>query len=322
LNVVFFDPFRQWDDVAAALRAYPGIAFADPADNSALAEALAGADVLVTGNRGYLAETAAVIRERGTALRWIQFTTSGTDNAFKHGMPSGVIVTNMAGLRAFSVAEQAFALMLGLVRKLRATEAARQREAWVRDDLIPVVDNLAGKHVLIIGLGAIGQEIARKAKAFDMQVSAISRSVKPPPHVDRIRPRQELVDACAEADIVVMAALYEEGADRLLSRLAIAAMKPSAYVINIARGGLVDEDALVEALTTGRIAGAGLDVTVTEPLPVGHPLWSLPNVLLTPHIAGAGSDGIGESIASVVTGNLRRWIAGEQLVKVVTDKTR
>jgi phosphoglycerate dehydrogenase-like enzyme len=321
LKVVFFDPFRQWDDVAAALRAYPGIGFVRPADNPALATALAGAEVLVTGNRSYLAETAAVIRDGGTSLRWIQFTTSGTDNAFRHGMPSGVVVTNMAGLRAFSVAEQAFALMLGLVRKLRATEEARRREAWVRDELIPVMDNLAGKHLLIIGLGAIGQDIAHKAKAFDMQVSAVTRAARPVPHVDRVRPRDELVDACAQADIVVMAALYEDGADRLLSRLAIAAMKPTAYVINIARGALIDEDALIEALAAKRIAGAGLDVTASEPLPAGHKLWSLPNVLLTPHIAGAGSDGTGESIASVVTGNLRRWIAGEQLAKVVTDKT-
>ena len=321
MKVVFFDPFRQWDEVAAALGAFPGIDFAHPADNPALGTALADAEVLVTGNRSYLAETAAVIRARGKVLRWIQFTTSGTDNAFKHGLPSGIVVTNMAGLRAFSVAEQAFALMLGLVRKLRATEAARRQEAWVRDDLIPVLDNLAGKHLLIIGLGAIGQDIARKAKAFDMQVTAVTRSVKPLPHVDRIRPREELVEACAEADIVLMAALYEEGADKLLSRAAIAAMKPGAYVVNIARGALIDEDALVEALETSSIAGAGLDVSAVEPLPVEHRLWSMANVLLTPHIGGAGSDGTGESIASVVTGNLRRWIAGEKLVKIVTDKT-
>lgn len=174
---------------------------------------------------------------------------------------------------------------------------------------------------MLIGLGAIGQEIARKAKAFDMQVTGISRSVKPMPNVDRIRSRAELVAACAEADIVLMAALYEADADRLLSRTAIEAMKPAAYVINVARGALIDEDALIDALQAGRIAGAGLDVTVEEPLPPGHRLWSMSNVLFTPHIAGAGSNGTGEGIPSVVTGNLRRWIAGEPLLKIVTDKT-
>jgi phosphoglycerate dehydrogenase-like enzyme len=322
LKLVFFDPFRQWDDVAAALRAFAGIELAYPGDNDSLAAALAGAEVLVTGNRSYLAETAAVIRANGAALRWIQFTTSGTDNALKHGLPSGICVTNMAGLRAFSVAEQAFALMLGLVRKIGATEAARRDQRWDRDALIPFADNLAGKHLVIIGLGAIGQEIARKAKAFDMQVTAVTRSRNPVAHVDQIRPRDQLNTACAEADIVLMAALYENGADRLLSREAIAALKPTAYVINIARGALIDEDALVEALAANRIAGAGLDVTAVEPLPAGHPLWSMANVLLTPHIAGAGSDGTGESIASVVTGNLRRWMVGEKLEKVVTEKTR
>jgi D-2-hydroxyacid dehydrogenase (NADP+) len=320
LKVVFFDPFRQWDDVAAALRAFPGIEFAHPADTAALADALAGTEVLVTGNRSYLAETAATIRKHGTALRWIQFTTSGTDNAFKHGLPSGIRVTNMAGLRAFSVAEQAFTLMLGLVRKVRATEEARRREAWVRDELIPIADNLAGKHLVVIGLGAIGQEIARKAKAFDMQVTGVSRSTQPLQHVDHIRPRDDLIAACAAADIVLMAAVYEGATDKLLSRDAIAAMKPSAYVINVARGPLVDEEALLDALAAKRIAGAGLDVTAIEPLPPGNPLWSMANVLLTPHIGGAGPDGA-ESIASIVTGNLRRWIAGEPLAKVVTDRT-
>jgi phosphoglycerate dehydrogenase-like enzyme len=321
LRLVFFDPFRQWDEVAAALRAFPGIEFVHPADDTALADALAGAEVLVTGNRGYVAETAAVIREHGKALRWIQFTTSGTDKAFSNGLPSGVLVTNMAGLRAFSVAEQAFALMLGLVRKIRQTETARLQEDWARDALIPLADNLAGKHLVIIGLGAIGQEIARKAKAFDMQVTAVTRSTTTSPHVDRMRPRSELIAACAEADIVLMAALYEERTDKLLSRAAIAAMKPGAYIVNVARGALVDEPAMIEALKEGRIAGAGLDVTVDEPLPAGHALWSMQNVLFTPHIAGAGSDGTGESIASVVIGNLRRWLAGETLAKIVIDKT-
>ena len=321
MKVVFFDPFRQWDDVAAALREFPGVEYAHPTDAAALAPALDGAQVLVTGNRSYEAETAAVVRAHGTALRWIQFTTSGTDKAFTHGLPSGIAVTNMAGLRAFSVAEQAFALMLGLVRRIPEAEAARLRQDWARDALIPLADNLAGKHLVIIGLGAIGQEIARKAKAFDMQVTGISRSSRPLPNVDRVRPRADLVAACAEADVVLMAALYEDGADKLLGRTAIEAMKPTAYVINVARGALIDEDALIEALQAGRLAGAGLDVTVEEPLPAGHRLWSANNVLFTPHIAGAGSNGTGEGIPSVVTGNLRRWIAGEPLLKIVTEKT-
>ena len=141
------------------------------------------------------------------------------------------------------------------------------------------------------------------------------------PNVDRIRPRAELVAACAEADIVLMAALYEDGAEKLLGRAAIEAMKPTAYVINVARGALIDEGALIDALQAGRIAGAGLDVTVEEPLPAGHKLWSMNNVLFTPHIAGAGSNGTGEGIPAVVTGNLRRWIAGEPLLKIVTEKT-
>jgi D-2-hydroxyacid dehydrogenase (NADP+) len=321
VKVVFFDPFRQWDDVAATLRNIPDIEFVHPADYMSLSLALKGAEVLVTGNRGYVGEAAAVIRKWGTALRWIQFTTSGTDKAFANGLPSGVVITNVAGLRAFSVAEQAFALMLGLVRRIRESEAARARESWIRDELIPTADNLSGKNLVIIGLGAIGQEVARKAKAFDMQVTGISRAKGSVPNVDRVRPRSEIALACGEADIVLMAALYGADTDKILDRAAISAMKQSAYVVNVARGALIDEEALIDALTNRRIAGAGLDVTVMEPLPVGHPLWSMHNVLLTPHLGGAGSDGAGESIASVVARNLKRWMAGEKLAKVVVERT-
>jgi phosphoglycerate dehydrogenase-like enzyme len=321
VKVVFFDPFRQWDDVAEALRKFPDIEFVHPPDKNVLGEALQGAELLVTGNRGYVADVAATIRQSGTALRWIQFTTSGTDKAFANGLPSGLVVTNVAGLRAFSVAEQAFALMLGLVRRVRESEAARSRESWARDDLIPLVDNLSGKHLVIIGLGAIGQEVARKAKAFDMQVTGVSRASGPLSHVDRIRRREDIVPACRDADIVLMAALYGEDTDKLLSGAAIAAMKRSAYIINVARGGLIDEESLIDALAGGRIAGAGLDVTVEEPLPAGHPLWSMPNVLLSPHLGGAGSDGAGESIPSVITSNLKRWLAGEKLAKIVVERT-
>jgi phosphoglycerate dehydrogenase-like enzyme len=232
-----------------------------------------------------------------------------------------VVVTNAAGLRAFAVAEHAFALMLGLVRHLGATERGRKDEVWVRDAITPAMDNLSGKHLVIVGLGAIGQEIARKAKAFDMQVTGISRTAEPIAHVDRIRPRSELREAAAEADILLLALTYDETTGKILSRAIIEAMKPTACVINIARGGLVDEPALIEALQAGKLAGAGLDVTETEPLPPGHPFWKLPNVLLTPHVGGAGSESGGGGFTKIFVDNLRRWLDGKPLAKVVIDRT-
>jgi D-2-hydroxyacid dehydrogenase (NADP+) len=179
------------------------------------------------------------------------------------------------------------------------------------------MDNLAGKHLVIIGLGEIGQAIARKAKAFDMQVSGVTRATETLPNIDRVRPRRELIAACAEGDIVVISAMHDASTDRIVSHDAIAAMRQTAYLVNIARGQLIDEQALIEALREDRIAGAGLDVAATEPLPRGHPFWSMHNVILTPHVGGAGNQGAGGGLPSILADNLRRWLDGKPLTKVV-----
>ena len=261
------------------------------------------------------------MREQGDALRWIQFTTSGLDKAIGLGLPPGCVITNAAGLRAFCVAEHAFFLMLSVMRQGRMAEQGQRDNAWVRDAITSRMDNLAGKHLLVIGVGAIGQEIARKAKAFDMRVTGVSRASAPPPNFDALRPRADLRDAVASADVVVMAATYEADTHQMMSAEMIGAMKPTASFINIGRGGLVDEEALVAALQGGRIAGAGLDVTMIEPLPPGHALYNLPNVIVTPHIAGAGSAGTGAGMGRIVADNLRLWLKGETLQKIVIERT-
>ena len=321
MKLVLFDSRDRFPGLEGALSAFPGVTLARTRDPASLAAALAEAEILVTSNRIYTAEPAAVIREHGKNLRWIQFSTSGIDKAMASGLPSGVTVTNAAGLRAFAVAEHAIALMLDLVRQVRATEQARADDFWCRDVVTPSMDNLSGKHLVLVGLGAIGQEIARKAKAFDMQVTGISRAAEPIAHIDRIRPRGELQAAAAEADILLLSVNHDETTDKIVSRAVIQAMKPSAYLVNIARGQLVDEPALVEALAAGKIAGAGLDVTMTEPLPAGHPFWAMPNVLLTPHVAGAGSTDDGAAFLKIFLGNLDRWLRKEPLKNVVIERT-
>jgi D-2-hydroxyacid dehydrogenase (NADP+) len=321
MKLVCYDPHARRDDLAGAMNAFPDISFDRPATMDAFAASLADAEVLVIGNRAYDEEAARTILKHGHKLRWIQFTTSGFDKATKFGLPPGVVVTNAAGLRAFSVAEHALTLMLGLVRRLRVTEQGQQDQVWCRDAVTPSLDNLAGKHLLVIGVGAIGQEIARKAKAFDMRVTGVSRSTEPLAHFDTIRPRAELAEAVAAADMIVMAATYEAQTHEMFDSALIAAMKPSAYLVNIARGPLIAEQALVEALRDKRIAGAGLDVTAVEPLPAGHPLYSLPNVIVTPHIAGAGSSGTGAGMGRILADNLRLWLNGEKLQKIVIERT-
>lgn len=321
MKIVCYDPHVRRNDLEDAISGFNGVTFERPASLGDFSRSLSAAEVLVIGNRAYTKEAADTILAYGQALRWIQFTTSGLDNATKFGMPPGLVVTNASGLRAFCVAEHALMLMLALVRSLRNTEQGQRSGAWSRDHVTPLMDNLAGKHLVIVGAGAIGQEIARKAAAFDMRITGVSRSARPIAHFAQIRPRAELKDAASEADILVIAANYSDDTHAMISRDIIAAMKSGAYLVNIARGALIDEDALVEALQRNNLAGAGLDVTEKEPLPANHPLYGLTNVIVTPHIGGAGSSGTGAGMGKILADNLRLWIAGEKLEKVVIDRT-
>ena len=318
---VLFNPHGDRSGFEALRPAFPQLELrcADEADE--LAAALPGADILITTNRVYTPENAAIIRARGANLRWIAFLTSGVDKAVASGLPPDVVVTNVAGLRAFAVSEHAFSLMLGLVRRVRDTEAARARAFWTRDVTTPRLDNLAGKHLVIVGAGAIGQDIARKAKAFDMRITGISRSAEKPGNFDAILPRSELRAAARKADYLMVAALADETTQEIISRDVIAALPKRAFVVNIARGSLIDEEALCDALEQGRIAGAGLDVQAIEPLPADHRLWRLDNVVLTPHTAGAGSQGTGATHASLVAENIARWLKGEKFEKIVIERT-
>lgn len=318
LKIALYNPLYDPAEIFERLRAFPDVRLSVAERDEEIADALEGAEILITGNRFYLPGPATLIRQHGRDLRWLAFLTSGIDKAVASGLPPNVTITNVAGLRAFAVAEQAFALMLGLARRLRITEAARLNDHWSRDDISPVLGNLARRHLVIVGTGAIGQDIARKAKAFDMRVTGISRSTGPLPHFDDIRPREALIATAREADYLLVAALAGPQTDGMISRAVIDALPPTAFLVNIARGSLVDEPALLDALKSNRIAGAGLDVMETEPLPPGHPLWSLRNVLLTPHVGGAGDRGTASS-ASMFIDNLKRWRAGERLAHIVME---
>jgi phosphoglycerate dehydrogenase-like enzyme len=322
MHIVLLEIGHRYTELENALREFPAARLHRVHTAQEIAAAMPAAEILIASNRLYTPENARTIREHARALKWIQFSTSGIDKAAAHGLPSGVIVTNASGLRAFAVAEHAFALMLALLRRLPDVDAAKREKVWRREEITPRLDNLSGKHMVLIGLGAIGQEIARKAKAFDMTVTGISRTTEIIPNVDRVRPRRELKAAAAEADIVMVAAISDAETEKIVSRAVIGAMKPTAYVINIARGQMIDEPALIEALQAGRIAGAGLDVAATEPLRTDHPFWTLPNVLISPHIAGAGGQGDTHAgFVKIFIDNLRRWVEKKPLAKVVVQRT-
>jgi phosphoglycerate dehydrogenase-like enzyme len=277
---------------------------------------LPDADAMVMLGHFYTAQSAPVIKEYGKKLRWIQLTTAGYDSVITHGAPPGVVVTNAGHSHGPMVAEHALMLLLALIRRLPAY--AKRQVAHEFDRTIPLpLTTLEEATVAVIGLGGIGRETARRAKAFGAHVLGVSRSGRPEPLVDEVFPATGLHEALARADAVVIAAALTEETHGLIDEAAIAAMKPSAVLVNIARGAIVQTAPLMAALQSGHLSGAGLDVTDPEPPPADHPLWDCPNVIITPHVSGIGSVPVRRRIGDVVMENLRRLRAGETLVHVV-----
>jgi phosphoglycerate dehydrogenase-like enzyme len=211
-------------------------------------------------------------------LRWIQFTSAGV-----HGwteLPAGLTLTTAAGVFAIPIAEHVMGMMLAFSRQLPAALSAMHGRQWQR----PQLTELHGATCLILGLGHIGVEIAQRAKAFGMRVIGIRRTRRPAPGcVDEVRELGELDQLLPQADHLVVALPGTPHTHHLLDARRLALMKPQAYLYNVGRGSVIDEAAMVAALQAGRLAGAGLDVFETEPLPPQSPLWALPNVIITAH---------------------------------------
>jgi phosphoglycerate dehydrogenase-like enzyme len=301
--------------VERAIAAFPEVDMVPVHDPETLAEIVKGAEILVTSNRIYLPDVARAVRDNADALRWMHFTTSGIDNALKNGLPPDVPVTNSSGMHARCVAAHAMTLLLAVTRRLADCAAARPRRDWIRDVVHGDLATLENKTMALIGLGAIGQDIARKAKAFDMRVIGVSRAGEAP-YVDELRPRERLHETLAEADVVMVATGYSPETHHIIDAVALAAMKPSAILVNIGRGALVDEPELIAALKDGRLRAAGIDVTEVEPLPADSPLWDLPNLVLTPHIAGAGNDN-NDVLFDILSRNLKLYLARQPFARVV-----
>ncbi|MBV0912270.1 D-2-hydroxyacid dehydrogenase [Anianabacter salinae] len=238
-------------------------------------------------------------------LEWVQSLTTGIDNLLAmEAFPKGVPISKCTGVQGPQMSELALMFMLALSRRLPEVLAAQHRAEWDRRPQ-PL---LHGKTVCLLGLGSIAETLALYCRTMGMTVTAVSgRSAAP--NVDRIHPRDRLTEAAAEADFLVVLVPLSPDTRHIVGRDVLAAMKPTAFLINIARGGCVDEAALLDALRTGAIAGAGVDVFETEPLPAGDPLWSAPNVILTPHVGGF-ADVYHKQCFPTVRENFRRYLDG------------
>jgi phosphoglycerate dehydrogenase-like enzyme len=284
-----------------------------PEDEESWWELIAGAEVLY-GVPGDRPEGLATAVARGRRLRWVQATSAGAGEQVASAGLSGadlcrVTVTTASGIHAGPLAEFAMFGLLAFAKglpRLRADQAARR---WGHYP----VDELSGRTLLIVGLGHIGAEVARLAAGFGMRVIGLNRSGSGKwPHVDEVAGTGALGDWLPSADAIVISVPLTDETRGLIDAAAIARMKPGAILVNVGRGGVIDEAALIEALRDERLRGAALDVFAREPLPADSPLWELPNVLLSPHTA-ALSVLENERIVALFVENLGRYLRGDEL---------
>jgi phosphoglycerate dehydrogenase-like enzyme len=253
-------------------------------------------------------------------LKFIQSISSGTDWYDKDLLRAhGIRLASAAGVNAQAVAEHAMALILALRRRLPEARDNQRAGHWrgMISEIAAREDQLTGKTLLVVGLGRIGARLARLAKAFDMRVIGTKRDPSTGgAGVDAVAGKDRLRAMLAEADIVALTCPLTPETESLIDAAALAAMQPTAHLVNVARGRIVDEEALIRALQEGRLAAAGLDVTVEEPLPRSSPLWSLPNVLVTPHVAGE-TQSYEDGVIDILLENLERLRRGERLLNEV-----
>ena len=290
-----------------------GIAHVQVRTADELAKALPDADVLVVSMlwKNELAKIA-------TKLKFIQSISSGVDWYDKDILRTrGIRLASAAGVNATAVAEHAMAVMLALQRRLPESVVNQGAKRWrgMISEIAAREDQLSDKTLLIVGMGRIGSRLAKFAKAFDMRVLATKRDPSTGAEgADAVYRTDRLGELLGQADVVVLTCPLTPETEGLIDAQALAAMKPTAHLINVSRGRVVDETALITALQEKRIGAAGLDVTHEEPLHAASPLWAMPNVLITPHTAGE-TQRYEDAVIDILLDNLDRLWRGETALR-------
>lgn len=257
------------------------------------------------------------ILEHNDQLKWIQTWSAGVNNLPLEALKDkDVSITSANGVHAYPISETIFALMLSLTRKIHAYVRQQQQKQWENADLKLEIHE---KTIGVLGVGAIGLETAKIAKAFGMKVLGVRHSGKNADYVDEMYTPDQLADVLPQCDFVVITLPLTDETENLFGAEQFSQMKNSSVLINIGRGPIVKEEELVEALQSGEIAGAGLDVFATEPLPEDSPLWEMENVIVTPHTAGATEHYTERVIQDIFIPNLKDYIEGEKPSKNLVD---
>ena len=300
------------EEVAAMLEAAPSEMEIDfLPDGAKLSDHISDAEILY----GVVSEDAL---PHATSLQWVMQPFVGVERsmypAFKE---SPITLINSKRLYGPQLAEHAFALLLSLTRGVNTQLELMREKEW---KWLPCVE-VSGMTMGILGLGGIGRAVAQRAKAFDFEVIAVDpEPMEKPDTVDELGQLDQLHEFLSRSEVLTVCCPITPQTHKLLSHAQFDALPDGCYFINVSRGKVVDEDALIAALKSGKVAGAGLDVTYTEPCPQDNPLWTLPNVILTSHTAGA-SQNIAKRAMQTFLDNMHRYVNGEPLINVV-DKEK
>lgn len=257
-------------------------------------------------------------------LKWIHATAAGVNQLMYEGVRrSSVVVTNSRGVMTIPMAEHTLGLILALARRIPSAVRHQAQKHWAQQDIWneqPPTE-INGRTLLVVGYGAIGQELGRRARALGMRVVGVKRDPsRGTEHADAVVGSSRLREVLGEADFVVLATPVTPETEHAFGQREFETMKESAHFINVGRGTLVETGALIEALQKKKIAGAAIDVAEQEPLPPESPLWSAPNLLITPHLSAA-SEQLWHRHAALLLDNLNRYFKGQELRNVV-DKQR
>jgi D-2-hydroxyacid dehydrogenase (NADP+) len=257
--------------------------------------------------------------KRAPRLKWVQTMSAGVENILSADLiDSPVILTNVSGIHTVQITELVFGLILAFAKRLPQCLENQREKKWER--FTPVI--IQGKTLGIVGLGKIGSSIARMGKFLGMRVLATRRSAKEITHTryaDTVYPSGQLERLLQESDYIVLALPFTPKTEKIIGEKEIALMKSSAFLVNIGRGKTVDEEALIKALDEKRLGGAGLDTFALEPLPPSSPLWKIPNVIITPHVAGSADDYM-QKATDIFCENLKRYLNGRRLINMVDKK--
>ena len=272
--------------VESELKKLPGVDLVSVASADDAIAQMASADVAVLPVFNYTPALANAVRA-SARLRFLQLLTIGYDRLLTDKPQDSLSIASAGDSLSPAVAEHAVALMLALGRRIHEAQTNAAQQKWDSTQNTRMF-SLDGKTIAIVGFGAIGKEAALRLRPFGAHVIGISRTAAPSDLADEVAPASELDAILPRADIVMLSTPLTDATRRLFDASRIARMKKGAVLINIARGQIVDTHAMVEALQSGQLGGAGLDVTDPEPIPADHPLWRAPNAIVTPHVAAAG----------------------------------